>query len=45
MPADCKLGEGMALEVDESALTGESLPVTIEPGKVSSALAFDMHLL
>ena len=28
VPADCKLREGKALEVDQAALTGESLPVT-----------------
>ena len=32
VPADCKLLEGKALEVDQAALTGESLPVTRGPG-------------
>ena len=31
MPADCKLREGKPLEVDQAALTGESLPVTRGP--------------
>ncbi|EGB11976.1 hypothetical protein AURANDRAFT_10168, partial [Aureococcus anophagefferens] len=32
VPADCKLLGGKALEVDQAALTGESLPVTRGPG-------------
>ena len=32
VPADCKLLSGKALEVDQAALTGESLPVTRGPG-------------
>ena len=32
VPADCKLKEGKPLEVDQSALTGESLPVTMGTG-------------
>ena len=32
MPADCKLLEGAPLSVDQAALTGESLPVTLYPG-------------
>ena len=33
MPADAILLPGMAIECDESALTGESLPVTHHPGE------------
>lgn len=33
VPADARLLEGEPVEVDQSALTGESLPVTAEPGK------------
>jgi H+-transporting ATPase len=32
VPADARLLEGDAVEVDQSALTGESLPVTCQPG-------------
>ncbi|MGA8728309.1 MAG: plasma-membrane proton-efflux P-type ATPase [Terracidiphilus sp.] len=32
IPADARLLEGDSVEVDQSALTGESLPVTIKPG-------------
>lgn len=32
VPADCKLHEGEPMEVDQSALTGESLPVTAFSG-------------
>lgn len=32
VPADCYLMEGSGIEVDESTLTGESLPVTKETG-------------
>jgi H+-transporting ATPase len=32
IPADCKLLEGAPLQVDQAALTGESLPVTMYPG-------------
>lgn len=34
VPADIKLCSGDALEIDQSALTGESLPVTREPGSL-----------
>ncbi len=33
VPADARLLEGDSLEVDQSALTGESLPVTRKPGE------------
>ncbi|KAJ0251728.1 ATPase 1 [Hirschfeldia incana] len=33
IPADCRLLEGDPLKVDQSALTGESLPVTRHPGQ------------
>lgn len=32
VPADARLLEGDSIEVDQSALTGESLPVTCKPG-------------
>jgi len=32
VPADARLLEGDPVEVDQSALTGESLPVTVKPG-------------
>ena len=32
IPADCKLAEGQPVSVDQAALTGESLPVTLYPG-------------
>ena len=41
VPADGILLNGAAVQVDQSALTGESLPVTIHPGgklKMGSAL-------
>lgn len=34
VPADSKLHEGEPMEVDQAALTGESLPVTCFPGDV-----------
>jgi H+-transporting ATPase len=34
IPADAQLVEGQPLEVDQSALTGESLPVTHNPGEI-----------
>ncbi|MEJ2189452.1 MAG: HAD-IC family P-type ATPase, partial [Acidobacteriota bacterium] len=35
IPADVKLAEGVYLSVDQSALTGESLPVNKKPGNVA----------
>lgn len=35
VPADCKLLENQRMTVDESALTGESLPMEKDPGQVS----------
>ncbi|MCL2633161.1 MAG: cation-translocating P-type ATPase [Oscillospiraceae bacterium] len=37
IPADCKLLSSMALEVDESLLTGESLPVSKNSGRTQFA--------
>ena len=34
VPADARLLDGDPIEVDQSALTGESLPVTRKPGDV-----------
>jgi H+-transporting ATPase len=41
VPADALLLEGQPVQVDQAALTGESLPVTIHPGgkvKMGSAI-------
>ncbi|GHH82185.1 hypothetical protein GCM10018793_41400 [Streptomyces sulfonofaciens] len=37
VPADCRLADGRGMEVDESALTGESMPVTKSPEPVLAA--------
>jgi H+-transporting ATPase len=35
VPADCRICTGTPIEVDQAALTGESLPVTMYPGDVA----------
>lgn len=37
VPADCRVLDGSTVEVDESSLTGESLPVAKDPAPVVSA--------
>jgi magnesium-transporting ATPase (P-type) len=44
VPADCILEEGESIEVDESALTGESLSITLYPGQVRFYLLFYLFL-
>jgi H+-transporting ATPase len=34
VPADCRMCEGQPIDVDQAALTGESLPVTFESGGI-----------
>eukprot|EP00239_Pterosperma_sp_CCMP1384_P003511 CAMPEP_0197850936 /NCGR_PEP_ID=MMETSP1438-20131217/16822_1 /TAXON_ID=1461541 /ORGANISM="Pterosperma sp., Strain CCMP1384" /LENGTH=913 /DNA_ID=CAMNT_0043464361 /DNA_START=162 /DNA_END=2903 /DNA_ORIENTATION=- len=35
VPADCKVCEGLPIDIDQAALTGESLPVTFYPGDIA----------
>lgn len=37
VPADCRLLKGLPIEVDQAALTGESLPVTVNPDEVAKS--------
>ncbi|WP_157172530.1 cation-translocating P-type ATPase [Nocardia pneumoniae] len=41
VPADCRLLEAEGLEIDESALTGESLPVTKVPAPIDAEALAD----
>eukprot|EP00966_Prymnesium_polylepis_P313163 7236162-Prymnesium_polylepis.1 len=34
VPADCAVGKGMIIQVDQAAMTGESLPVSMGEGDV-----------
>ena len=42
VPADCVVNHGN-IEVDQAALTGESLPVSMHKGKILISIISDCH--